>query len=116
MQAPFWKVDNEQREALISDFVAIIEACGAVGIGFLVVPLVDGGSLENMAQENILVSFLREHESRLRTLNIEIVFESDFPPTELKRFISRLDEDRFGINYDIGNSFRRLVNVFVMFI
>ena len=104
MQAPFWKAGDDLREALKSDFIAILDGCGTVGISFIVVPLVDDGSLENIEQENILVGFLTEQESKLRALNIEIIFESDFQPTELKRFISRLGEDRFGINYDIGNS------------
>ena len=31
-------------------------------------------------------------------------FESDFDSENLSRFIARLDEEFFGINYDIGNS------------
>jgi len=33
-----------------------------------------------------------------------LAFESDFPPTRLAHFIARLPADRFGINYDMGNS------------
>ena len=33
-----------------------------------------------------------------------MVFESDFHPVELKRFISRFNSHSFGINYDTGNS------------
>ena len=33
-----------------------------------------------------------------------IIFESDYPPSELKRFIGKLPQELFGINYDIGNS------------
>ena len=36
--------------------------------------------------------------------NLIILFESDFNPLELNRFISRLPSRGFGINYDIGNS------------
>ena len=35
---------------------------------------------------------------------MKIIFESDYPPAELKRFIALLPESTFGINYDIGNS------------
>ena len=33
-----------------------------------------------------------------------MIFESDYAPAELARFIDRLDPNTFGINYDIGNS------------
>lgn len=105
MQAPFWKVnDIAYRDKLKSDFKAIINACSNIGIESVVVPLVDDGSLDDIQQENILVEFLLGQESNLRDLGVRIVFESDFSPVELHRFIWRLDPDVFGINYDIGNS------------
>ena len=36
--------------------------------------------------------------------NIKILFESDFDPQELGRFIAQFPKNNFGINYDIGNS------------
>lgn len=105
MQAPFWKVNDAlTREKLKGDFKAIISACGNIGIGLVVVPLVDDGSLDDLEQENILVDFLSQQQNRLKELGVRIIFESDFAPVELHRFISRLDADVFGINYDIGNS------------
>lgn len=105
MQAPFWKsVDKHSSEKLKADFNLILEACSKVGIKLVVVPLVDGGCIENMQQENILVEFLLEQKSKLIHLDLKVIFESDFKPTELKRFMSRLDHNSFGINYDTGNS------------
>jgi L-ribulose-5-phosphate 3-epimerase len=51
-----------------------------------------------------LVKYLTAQSSFLRELGIRVVFESDFEPSELARFIDRLDPALFGINYDIGNS------------
>lgn len=104
MQAPFWKHNNDTRSQLKSDFSAVVDACGKVGISFIVVPLVDNGSIENMEQEDTLIGFLKDQESKLDYFDIKILFESDFHPKELKRFMSRLSPDYFGINYDIGNS------------
>ena len=105
MQAPFWKVEDAVLcEKLKVDFNAISKSCSNVGIKFVVVPLVDAGRLDNMQQENILVDFLCQQKTRFKELGLRIIFESDFSPRELKRFISRLDSDVFGINYDIGNS------------
>jgi len=105
MQAPFWRtVNSSDRIKLKRDFLAILSSCSKVGIRTVVVPLVDDGSLENIDQENLLVEFLIDQENKISDLGIRIVFESDFQPTNLHRFISRLNEKYFGINYDIGNS------------
>jgi hexulose-6-phosphate isomerase len=70
----------------------------------MVVPLVDNGRLENMAQEDDLVNFLESQSGFLVAHGLKVLFESDYVPQELARFIARLDSSLFGINYDVGNS------------
>lgn len=104
MQAPFWKVTGEARSALEADFLAIARACAAVGIRMVVVPLVDNGRLDDVDQEDVVVEFMLAQAELFQELGLRIIFESDFTPSELARFIARLPADAFGINYDIGNS------------
>jgi L-ribulose-5-phosphate 3-epimerase len=104
MQVPLWKTAGKQRIALERDFLEIAKGCAAVGIFKMVVPLVDNGRLEDMEQENTLIDFLSAHVKFIASHNLKVIFESDFAPAELSRFISRLDPTLFGINYDIGNS------------
>ena len=104
MQAPLWKVQADERAALERDFREVAKGCAAVGISMIVVPLVDNGRLENTEQEDTLVAFLETQTKFLASHALKVVFESDFAPVELARFISRLDPALFGINYDIGNS------------
>jgi len=104
MQAPFWKTSANLEPELQKDFLEVCDACAVVGIEMIVVPLVDNGCLENRQQEDRLVNFLLSHEKSFEQKSIKILFESDFEPLDLKRFIDRLPSDRFGINYDIGNS------------
>lgn len=104
MQAPFWKTSGQDQAALGADFIAIARACTKVGIEMIVVPLVDNGRLENEEQEEVLRSFMLAQADLFRALGLRIIFESDFGPGELARFISSLPADTFGINYDIGNS------------
>lgn len=104
MQSPFWKAQGSARESLLQDFCAVAKACGAVGIEMIVVPLVDNGRIENREQEDVLVDTLQQESAFLEASGVKVVFESDFEPPELARFIARLDSTRFGINYDIGNS------------
>lgn len=104
MQAPFWKADRDAKASLKADFLAICRACSTVGIRIMVVPLVDNGRLDDAAQEEELVGFLLAHQNFFAHLGIQVIFESDFTPPELRRFVGRLAVGRFGINYDIGNS------------
>lgn len=104
MQAPYWKAQGEERLALERDFLEIAMGCAAIGISILVVPLVDNGRLEGVDQEDALVDFLKSQSDFLSTHGLRVVFESDYVPQELARFITRLDPTLFGINYDIGNS------------
>jgi len=104
MQAPFWKAQRQAKAALEVDFIAIARACAEVDIEMIVVPLVDNGRLENEQQEEALLAFMLAQADLFRELRLRIIFESDFIPGELARFISRLPADVFGVNYDIGNS------------
>ena len=104
MQAPFWKAESSARRLLERDFIEIVNACGKLGVKFIVVPLVDRGAIESRTQEDILVDFLTSRMDSLADADLKVVFESDFNGVELKRFIGRLDPTVFGINYDIGNS------------
>jgi len=104
MQAPLWKAQGAQRTTLEHDFVEIAKGCAAIGITMLVVPLVDNGRLEGADQENDLVHFLESQADFLEANRLKVVFESDYVPQELARFIARLNPALFGINYDIGNS------------
>jgi L-ribulose-5-phosphate 3-epimerase len=104
MQAPFWKAKGAAKGSLEEDFRAICRACSALGITMIVVPLVDNGRIENAAQEDELVEFLLQHQLLFEALSIQIIFEVDYRPAEVRRFIDRLPSVVFGINYDIGNS------------
>lgn len=104
MQAPFWKASGKESETLKQDFCSVANACAAVGIQMMILPLVDNGRLETEGQEDSLVNYLSSQSDFLKKKGLKVLFESDFSPDNLARFISRLDLECFGINYDIGNS------------
>jgi L-ribulose-5-phosphate 3-epimerase len=104
MQAPLWKSKNNERKSLEKVFLDVANSCSAVNIEMIVVPLVDNGSLENINQENDLIAFLKSNENIFLEKKLKILFESDYTPIKLAKFIDRLNPLIFGINYDIGNS------------
>lgn len=104
MQAPFWKAGGDTQPALIDDLDLVIASCATLGIGFVVIPLVDNGRIETAAHEETLLRVLHDRAAALDAQRVRIVFESDLPPDPLARFIAKLPRESFGINYDIGNS------------
>lgn len=106
MQAPFWKVRGDARDRLVSEFLAVADACARARVTTLVVPLVDNAQLQTREQEDDLAACLRDHAGAFAGTGLRIAFESDYAARELARLIGRFDAALFGINYDIGNSAR----------
>lgn len=104
MQAPFWKSSGADSVCLSNDFVNVVKAASSIGVSMIVVPLVDNGRIENPQQEKRILGFLKENSTIFESCHMKILFESDFEPINVARFIDCLDPKIFGINYDIGNS------------
>ncbi len=104
MQAPFYKVQGPQREGLLKDLRAILVASQRIGIRYVLMPLVDNGSLQAPEHEAALLEGVLPLRQWLVDAGMKIVFESDFAPDRLTTFIRRFPKEAFGINYDIGNS------------
>ena len=102
MQKPFWKIKNNQK--LLFDLKNIINSCKKLNIKFIVIPLVDNGSIKNNIEKKNLINSCNKIIKYLIKSNLKLVFESDLPPKKLKNFISNFNKALFGINYDVGNS------------
>src|SRR6185312_12853634 len=50
MQAPFWKATGRAQQALLADLDLVLASAAALGIEFIVIPLVDNGRIENAEQ------------------------------------------------------------------
>ncbi len=102
MQKPFWKTSKNKK--LLNDFKKILNSCKKVGIKYIVVPLVDNGKIKDKKTEKNLINICEKLTKELKKKNIQILFESDFEPKKLKKFILNFDKQYYGINYDLGNS------------
>lgn len=102
MQKPFWKIKNNQN--LLFDLKNIINSCKKLNIKFIVIPLVDNGSIKNNIEKKNLTNSCNKIIKYLIKSNLKLVFESDLPPKKLKNFIRKFNKTHFGINYDVGNS------------
>jgi hexulose-6-phosphate isomerase len=104
MQAPFWKAAGSERRRRLEEVRLVCDACSEVGGRWVVIPLVDNGSVRSADERSSLHEGLAEIATILRTGGVGIAFESDLPPERLPEFIAGYPAECFGINLDIGNS------------
>jgi hexulose-6-phosphate isomerase len=104
MQAPFFRVSGAAGRARLDTLRRVVEACGTLGIGLLVLPVVDEGRLRDETDKAALYEGLAALAPALEAADIVVAFESDLPPDDLAAWIAAFPPRRFGINYDIGNS------------
>jgi hexulose-6-phosphate isomerase len=101
MENPPWVSNSAEVEEIHR---RIIAGMAVIGSKVLVLPLVDNSSIQNYEIELYFFEFITKIKNSLRDYEIKIAIESDFEPTKLSNFISKLDPELVGINYDIGNS------------
>ena len=51
MQKPFWKVKDQDSKDLKNLFLQVIENCALLGIKYIVVPIVDNGSIDSIDEQ-----------------------------------------------------------------
>lgn len=104
MQQPFFKFGKSGFEKEIKVLKNVIEASSIIGVRYIVMPLVDNGSIKTFREIKKLILGMERLYEALEKHKINILFESDFPPKKLADFCDNFDPNLIGINYDIGNS------------
>ncbi len=101
MQRPFFK--NKKNRYILEYLEKLIINGQKIGIKYFIIPLVDQSSIKNKTQENLLIRGIKNFE-RLLGKKSKILFEIDYKPLSVARFIKKLKSSKYGINYDTGNS------------
>ena len=104
MQNPFFKSDKLVTKILEDQILKLLENSSKIKVKNFVIPLVDNSSIKNTKQLNTVISFFKNIRNFLKKIKINIVFETDMKPKNNMIFIEKLQDDCFGINYDMGNS------------
>ena len=104
MQKPFYKCEGIEKRNCQEKLISLIIQSKKFGINYIVMPLVDNGSITCDEYEKELKNFLISINNLLKVNKVMILFESDFSPSRLSKLISFFPSDTFGINYDMGNS------------
>ena len=61
-----FEVFGDEKKSRINDLLKLVDACSDLGIRIIIIPLVDGGSIENKDQLKSLLDVLNEIEHKLK--------------------------------------------------
>ena len=109
MQKPFFKKKNikkkkiKKKNEILNILKKIILNGNKIGIKYHIFPLVDNGSVSSASEEKILINEIKKL-SKLLKKSSQILFETDYKPEKIIKFIQKFKTKRVGINYDTGNS------------
>ena len=105
MHRPFFK-EKKKSNFLeeIQKINTILDNSKKIGIKYIIIPLVDNSSIKKFKNLNLFLRTMKSQEKTLRKNKQMILFESDFGPKKLFKFIKKFNNKYFGINYDTGNS------------
>lgn len=104
MQKPFFKKRNlKNKNGILDNLKKIIKNGNQVGVKYHIFPLVDNSSIVSLAEEKILIDEIKKLTKFLGK-NSYILFEIDYKPKKIIRFIKKFNTKKVGINYDTGNS------------
>lgn len=104
MQAPFFREQKGLKADRLAELKSLILSAEKLDVELVILPLVDNSSIQNQNEEEEVVSELCQLMRELVDFKGKVIFESDFPPIKLREFIQKFPKEKFGINYDTGNS------------
>ena len=103
MQKPFFKYKEKNTKNIINNLIKIIINAEKVGIKYIVLPLVDNGSIRSDKQEKLLILEIKKILKVIKN-NTKILFETDYSPNKIVKLMKKFHSKKVGINYDTGNS------------
>lgn len=102
MENPPWAAEGNS-EFLKRLFTKLADAAGTLETQLkLVVPLVDSGSLRSNSDFHIVLDSL--NIEYLQEANCQILFETDYRPSDFKNLLADVSVRNLGVNLDTGNS------------
>ena len=104
MKAPL-HADNEQTVLQSVDvLVKLIKAAVELKIKDIVIPCVDGSSIQNERLQDRFKETLNTIVPEAERYKVNLSLETDLNPSQFEKLLTVLDSPRITVNYDIGNS------------
>lgn len=104
MDCPLVRCDESQRHERLAHLAWLIGVCPEVGIRRIVLPLLDGSSIQTPQEREIIIECLRQVLPLAQEKNVTLNLETDLPPQALRVLLLELNHPMIKVNYDTGNS------------
>lgn len=104
MQEPLFRGTPEERKPRADVLHELMRGTAAIGARKVEIPCVDISSLKTREEHDLLIAAVDEAMPLAEELDLEILLETDLEPADFARLLDRIPSERFGANYDTGNS------------
>lgn len=104
MARPLIRTDGSVDPESIPYLGRFLDLASSLNIRYMVLPFVEASSLQAGERMNGVESLVGKVAKKIEDCRIELHFETDLPPRQLRSVLGRIDHPLVLANYDIGNS------------
>ena len=90
------------RKQWIERLQLMLEWAKEIGSKAIVIPLMEGSTINNSIKENIFLDSMNQIKSNNN--DVKILLETDLRAEHLLEMLQKLNQDSFGLVYDLGNA------------
>lgn len=103
VKKPFYKGPKFERKKRFETLKKLLINSQILKIKFFIIPTLENAKIVNQTEQKFFVEGIRKLTKFLKKKNY-ILIESDLSPNKFKEVVKRINSNKVGINYDIGNS------------
>lgn len=104
MERPLTTTDPEASAAASDILAELVRNASEAGLPMIEIPAMGDNTLKGAGNRGRARKLIENVLPLTEDAGIDLVMESDLPPSDLLRFVESIGHPRFGINYDTGNS------------
>lgn len=104
MWHPFFRAPDAERERSIEVLDRLVDAAAEVGIGAVLIPVLEMAEIRTADDQAALLESLREPADRAVERGVRLGLETELPASRYLELIEQADHGAVGAYYDTGNS------------
>lgn len=102
---------NKNQIKSIEILLKLMANCDKLNISNIILPFVDSSSLREINELSRLCSIFKELEYEFKKYSCGLSLETDLAPKDFAKFLNKINQKKFTVNYDSGNSASKGYNI-----
>jgi len=99
----FFQNSQQVKESNIFVLRKLVEACGSIGCGVLLIPFLEETEIRNKKDKEDIVRTVDLMDKLLEKYGVDICLETTLCSEEITEFMEKIDRPHVKVYYDIGN-------------